>query len=1044
MSDPKFVTDQAQNERAPRDDSRERVLADVSLNAFIELDGEWRITDWNAQAERTFGWSRREALGMASGLLVPLRNRQLYESELRDLVGTAGRAVRRRAITAIHKDSHEFKVEIAIAAIDGPDGTTVVAQARDITEVQRAAARVQEAEQSTLDLINRLEDGYFELDLKGVYVRVNNAYCRITGREASELIGVNYREIIGDAERAKATYDAFRHVYETGEPLRAFEYVFTDRHGTKRFVEDSVSLKSDAAGQPAGFIGIRRDCTDRKRAAEHLLQSEERYRQVLETIEDGYFEVDWDGRYRFVNDAFCRITGYSAGELVGQSYKKFFDPATIQVLFDVYNIVYRTGEPCRALEYALVAKDGTRKYVEESVSLKRGASGAPERFMGIRRDTTARKHAEQEIAKAKEAAEAASKAKGEFLANMSHEIRTPMNGIIGMTELVLGTDLTPYQAECLATVKTSAVSLLTILNDILDFSKIESRKLALEAIPFSLVDLVNDTLKPMAVRAHQKGIELAADIAAEVPEGVVGDPMRLKQVLTNLIGNAVKFTERGHVLLRVQKDPGRVGRTVLRFLVSDTGLGIDSDKHAAIFEAFSQADGSTTRRFGGTGLGLAISSTLVRLMGGEIALHSSPGEGSTFQFAVPFDEAAVPVANAANAANAAHASTPRLVGMRVLIVDDNAVNRQILETQLTRWRMKPVVVPGGQAALDALAAAARDRNPFGLVLLDAQMPDLDGFDVAAEIGKRPELAGSTIMMLSSSGEYGNASRCRELGISAYLTKPVKQSDLFDAMCRLVEGSMPAQADVAAPPPLPAATAARRLRILLAEDNVVNQRVAVGLLTRRGHQVTVANNGLEALAALERQSFDVVLMDVQMPEMGGFEASAAIRSRERETGGHLRIVAMTAHAMSGDRERCLAAGMDGYLPKPIDPPLLFATIEEEERAAAAPQAIDRLALLARLGGDEELMRDVVRLFLEDCPGRLVRIRAAIDGRDAPRLKAEAHALKGAAANMSASVVVDAARALEQMGADNDFGTVEPVWRQLSSAGEQALEQLKQLA
>ncbi len=544
--------------------------------------------------------------------------------------------------------------------------------------------------------------------------------------------------------------------------------------------------------------------------------------------------------------------------------------------------MYRTGQSRRSLEYALVAKDGSKKFVEESVTLKRDSSGKPERFMGIRRDCTERRAASQEIAKAKEDAEKANRTKSEFLANMSHEIRTPMNGIIGMTELVLGTELSPYQAECLTTVKSSAVSLLAILNDILDFSKIESRKLELEAVPFSLNEMINDVLKPMAIAAHHKGLELAADISPDAPIGLVGDPVRLRQVLTNLVGNAVKFTESGEVLLRVRTAPPRGSLAVLHFVVSDTGIGIPTDKHKAIFDAFSQADGSTTRRFGGTGLGLAISSTLVRMMGGELSVQSLPGRGSTFEFAVAFETTTnVP-------APVVH--TPRLAGLRVLVVDDNAVNRQILETQVTRWRMKPVCVNGGQAAIESLQAAARDNDPFGLVLLDAHMPDLDGFDVAGEVAKRPELAGSTIMMLSSGGEYGDASRCRELGIAAYLTKPVKQSDLFDAICRIVEGAAvePAEAAVVAVPALPT----RRLNVLLAEDNVVNQRVAVGLLSKRGHVVTVANNGLQAIAALDQQVFDVVLMDVQMPEMGGFEASAAIRERERRTGGHLRIVAMT--------------------------------------------------------------------------------------------------------------------------------------------------------
>jgi len=1028
------VTDPPSDDRAVRDaDAREQALANMAFDAIIELDNAWRVTDWNAEAERTFGWKRADALGMPSNRLIPLRNRQLYEQDLRNLVA-GHHGVRRREITALHRDGHEFRIEIATTALARGGEAYVVAQARDITASSRAEARLQQAEHNTQEIIDRLEDGYFELDLKGVHTRVNEAYCRITGRTAAELIGGNYRQFLGDAASAKATYDAFHGVFETGLSLKAFEYAFTDPNGVARFVEDSVSLRRDASGKPVGFIGIRRDCTERKQAAERLRQSEEHYRTILATIEDGYFEVDWDGRYHFVNDAFCRITGYETGELIGQSYKRFFDAPTIQLLFDAYNRVYRTQEPLKALEYAIVTRDGRTKFVEESVTLKRDAAGKPERFMGIRRDCTERRLVAQEVAKAKEAAEQANRAKGEFLANMSHEIRTPMNGIIGMTELVLGTELTPYQVECLATVKSSAVSLLAILNDILDFSKIESRKLELETVPFSLIELVNDVLKPMAVTAHRKGLEIAADISADTPAGIIGDPIRLKQVLTNLVGNAVKFTDRGEVLLRVRTAPRRTEKAVIHFVVSDTGIGIPEAKHKAIFEAFSQADGSTTRRFGGTGLGLAISSTLVRLMGGELSVQSMPNRGSTFEFAVAFetttDVPAQPV------------YTPRLVGMRVLVVDDNSVNRQILETQLSRWRMKPICVNGGQAALEALEHAARTQDPFGLILLDAHMPDLDGFNVAEEIGERPELAGATIMMLSSGGEYGDTSRCRALGIAAYLTKPVRQSDLFDAICRIVEG--PATDAVEMPAVVAPAAPVRPLRVLLAEDNVVNQRVAIGLLTKRGHRVTVANNGLEALEALDRQAFDVVLMDVQMPEMGGFEASAAIRERERTTGGHLRIVAMTAHAMSGDRERCLAAGMDAYLPKPIDPPLLFATLEENEASVVAPAApaVDRQALLARLGGDEELMRDIVQIFLMDCPARLAAIKSAVDARNADKLRAEAHALKGAASNMSAQDVVEAARTLERMGAEGKLEAADAAWLQLSNAAGAALEALRQ--
>ena len=770
------------------------------------------------------------------------------------------------------------------------------------------------------------------------------------------------------------------------------------------------------------IFGSHAQFTINQRAAAEaaLRESEEKFRTIIETTPDGYYEVDLQGNFTFFNDSICKVLGYSREEIGAMNQLEMPDETNSQKIRDAFARVQASGNPITSLAWKLADKTHSLRFVESSVSLIKDPRGNPVGFGGFIRDVTPRQRAEV-MYRAKLAAEAASRTKSEFLASMSHEIRTPLNAIIGLVELMLTLDLPHDQREDLDVVKSSAYSLLSIINNILDFSKIEAGRLEFEKAPFSFRQFMDESLKIMGMKAHEKGIELAYRVAPQTPDRLLGDPVRLRQVLLNLVDNAIKFTDAGEVIVYAAAQSQTDYEVVLHISVIDTGIGIPKDRQRSIFGAYNQGDPSTLRQYGGTGLGLAVSAQLVDLMGGNIKVKSQPSRGSRFRFTACF------MMQQNGEPRQAQITRPELAGLKVLVIDDNDSARKITLEILQDLGIEATPAEGPQDALEILSKTKRHQAPFDLLLIDSDLPETDGFALAELISDR-QLSEANRVMLLTFPHLKRKSELESLGIAASIVKPFGAAELENVILGVL-GIVEPEAELSALAQKRASrTPSRTLKILVAEDTPFNQKFIQRLLDRWNHQTTIVNDGRQALEALENDSYDIVLMDVQMPVMDGYTTTRKIRNLTSAIR-NIPIIALTAHAIKGDRERCLEAGMDEYISKPIDSEILFNVIEKltvpPGKAGASDDvslALDEELLLKAFDGDWNFLKEVVDVFLSDYPGLLDDLHRACKAGDSETLMRTAHSLKGMLRNFQAESAAEVAFEIETKGREADFSSV----------------------
>jgi two-component system, sensor histidine kinase and response regulator len=1020
---------------------RIRSIVDHIADAVVAFHDDGSVAAFNPAAERLFRHRPSDILGRDVGSILPTIRRTAAD-------GTSVRTAARRS------DGSEIAVELAVKPVPDDDRNLNVAIVRDVSERVTNEERLRASEERYRDLFENSNDLILSVDLEGRIVFANRAWFRTLGYDESELQTMTMRDILdADAPLSCATCThqsaecnsllplpwctrLAEMPIQSGECVdcEGVETVFVARDGRRIHVEGNMSCRFDEHGRPLSMRGIWRDITARKGAERELRASQERLQSLIENADDVIYRADARGRFTFVNATASRVTGYDKQQLMGMSYLNLVRPDYCDAVKQFYEQQHLDQVSSSYLEFPIIAADGRELWLGQKVQPVLGNGGIAG-YHGLARDVTDRKRLKDELVLARDAALESAELKSQFLATMSHEIRTPMNGVIGMLGILLETDLTTEQREIATTVQTSADLLLTIINDILDYSKIESGKLIFERNEFDLVEVVDGSVDLLAEPARAKSLSIAVIIEHDVPTRLRGDAGRLRQVLINLIGNAVKFTERGAIVVFANAEGESENAVILRFAISDSGIGIEPDVVKRLFMPFAQADGSMARRFGGTGLGLAICKQLVEQMNGTIGVDSQPGQGSTFWFTAELEKQPLALPE----------PLPLDASTRILIIDDQDFDGSVFRRQVAALGVRTEMAATTEQALTMLRDARAGGDEFRACIVDLHVPEEEQASAFAA-AVRAEGPAIPLILVTGLGRWqADIDAWHAAGFEHVLTRPVRQSHLRDCLADALRIRKESTA------PAPAATTQaqpRRLRVLVAEDNRVNQQVVISQLRKLGHTAVAVGNGLEALAALDEIDYDAVLMDCQMPEMDGYEAATIIRRRRKSK--ILPIIAMTAHAMAGDRERCLDAGMDDYIAKPFKVEQLAEVLsrassvaETAPSAEACPNVLDEsvLAELCSIDSDPEFFPRVIALYLEDAPGRMDDLRRAIAARDNEAMWRAAHAFKGACANVGARRVVDLCSAIEREGRNGSSGGAPVLFAALESEFREAAAALE---